>query len=51
MTAEQKHENREIFSFRIIEEHAIGGAKRCRITKERLRCYKFGFDDLVMLVA
>ena len=51
LTDEQKRENREISSFRIIVEHAIGGAKRCRIVKERFRCYKFGFDDLVMLIA
>jgi hypothetical protein len=51
LTAEQKYENRKISSFRIIVEHAIGGAKRCRIVKERFRCYKFGFDDLVMLIA
>jgi len=51
MTDEQKRENREISSFRIIVEHAIGGAKRCRIVKERFRCYKFGFNDLVMLIA
>jgi len=51
LTPEQKQENREISSFRIIIEHAIGGVKRCRIVKERFRCYKFGFDDLVMLIA
>ena len=51
LTPEQKQENREISSFRIIVEHAIGGVKRCRIVKERFRCYKFGFDDLVMLIA
>ena len=51
LTDEQKRENREISFFRIIVEHAIGGAKRCRIVKERFRCYKFGFDDLVMLIA
>ncbi|MDR0712408.1 MAG: transposase family protein [Prevotellaceae bacterium] len=39
-----------MFSFRIIVEHDIGDAKRCRIVKERFRCYKFGFDDLVMLI-
>ena len=50
LTDEQKRENREISSFRIIVEHAIGGAKRCRIVKERFRRYKFGFDDLVMLI-
>jgi hypothetical protein len=51
LTDEQKRENREISSFRMIVEHAIGGAKRCRIVKERFRWYKFGFDDLVMLMA
>ena len=51
LTPEQKQENREISSFRIIVEHAIGGVKRCRIVKERFRCYKSGFDDLVMLIA
>ena len=48
---EQKQQNREISSFRIVVEHAIGGVKRCRIVKERLRCTKFGFDDTVMLIA
>jgi len=36
---------------RILVEHAIGGVKKCRIVKERFRCRKFGFDDLVMLIA
>lgn len=47
----QKEENRKISSFRILVEHAIGGVKRCRIVKDRFRCRKFGFDDLVMLIA
>lgn len=47
----QKKQNREISSFRILVEHAIGGVKKCRIVKERFRCRKFGFDDLVMLIA
>jgi hypothetical protein len=51
LTGEQKRENREIFSFRIIVEHAIAGVKRCRIVKERFRCHRFEFDDLVMLIA
>ena len=51
LTDEQKRENKEISSFRILVEHAIGGVKKYRIVKERLRCYKFGFDDLVMLIA
>ena len=48
---EQKQENREIFRFRVLVEHAICGAKRCRIVKDRLRCHKFGFEDLVMELA
>jgi hypothetical protein len=51
LTDEQKSENREISSFRIIVEHAIRGVKRCRIVKERFRCHNFGFDDLVMFIA
>ena len=51
LTKEQKEENRKISSFRILVEHAIGRAKRCRIVKERFRCTKFGFDDTVMLIA
>jgi hypothetical protein len=47
----QKEENKRISSFRILVEHAIGAVKKCRIIKERLRCRKFGFDDLVMLIA
>jgi hypothetical protein len=51
LTEEQKQKNKEISSFRILVEHAIGGVKRCRIVKERFRCTKFGFDDMVMLIA
>ncbi|OAV75769.1 hypothetical protein Barb7_00586 [Bacteroidales bacterium Barb7] len=47
----QKKENKDISGFRITVEHAIGGIKKCRIVKERFRCRKFGFDDLVMLIA
>ena len=47
----QKKENKKISSFRILVEHAIGGVKKCRIVKERFRCRKFGFDDLVILIA
>ncbi len=25
--------------------------KRCRIIKDRLRCHKFGFEDLIMELA
>jgi len=51
LTQEQKDSNRSIASFRVLVEHAIGGAKRCRIVKDRFRCHKFGFDDLVMELA
>ena len=51
LTDAQKQENKKISSFRILVEHAIGGVKKCRIVKERFRCRKFGFDDLVMLIA
>ncbi|KAA6302840.1 MAG: hypothetical protein EZS26_001010 [Candidatus Ordinivivax streblomastigis] len=51
LSEKQKQENREISSFRILVEHAIGGVKRCRIVKDRFRCYKDGFEDTVMLIA
>ena len=51
LSQEQKKENKRISSFRIKVEHAIGRVKIYRIVKERFRCYKFGFDDLVMLLA
>ena len=51
LSQEQKDSNKEISSYRILVEHAIGGVKKCRIVKERFRCRKFGFDDLVMLIA
>jgi len=51
LTEEQKSNNKLISSFRVLVEHAICGVKKCRIVKERIRCYKFGFEDLVMLIA
>jgi hypothetical protein len=51
LTDEQKDKNREISRFRVLVEHAICGVKRCRIVKDRLRCHKFGFDDLTMELA
>jgi len=47
----QKKENKAISSFRVIVEHAIGGAKRCRIIKDRYRCHKLFFEDLIMELA
>ncbi len=51
LTDDLKEKNREILSSRILVEHTIGGVKKCRIVKDRFRCRKFGFDDLVMLIA
>ena len=51
LSAEQKENNRSISSSRIVVEHAIGGVKICRIVKDRFRCHKNGFDDLVMELA
>jgi hypothetical protein len=51
LSEDQKELNRSISSFRVLVEHAIGGAKRCRIVKDRFRCHKFGYDDLVMELA
>jgi hypothetical protein len=41
----QKQQNKEISSFRIKVEHAIGEVKIFRIVKERYRCHKLFFDD------
>jgi hypothetical protein len=51
LTQEQKQQNQNISRFRVLVEHAICGAKRCRIVKDRLRCHKLGFDDLIMELA
>lgn len=51
LTEEQKESNRSISSIRVKVEHAIGGVKICRIVKDRFRCHKFGFQDLVMELA
>jgi hypothetical protein len=46
-----KKENKAISSIRVIVEHAIEGAKRCRIIKDRYRCHKLFFEDLIMGLA
>ena len=48
LTSDEKAENRRISSIRIRVEHAIGGVKRYRIVKDKLRNWKQGFRDLVM---
>jgi len=44
----EKEANSLISRFRICVEHAIGGVKRYRIVKDRIRTYKKGFRDLVL---
>jgi hypothetical protein len=39
LTSEQKAENKIIASYRIRNEHAIGGMKRCRIMKDAIRIH------------
>ena len=48
LTDEEKAKHREISSIRIRIEHAIGGIKRHRIVKQKLRNPQKGFPDLVM---
>ena len=42
-----KHINQWIATFRVRIEHAIGGVKRYRIVKDKIRCWKAGFRDAV----
>ena len=48
LTPEEKVSNRAISRIRIRIEHAIGGVKRYRIVKDKLRNWKDGFRDKVM---
>lgn len=48
LTLEDKEDNRAISKIRIRVEHAIGGVKRYRIVKDKIRCWKKGFRDQVM---
>ena len=45
-----KVRNRLISSIRVRIEHAIGGVKRYRIVKDKLRNWKLGFSDLVFAI-
>jgi len=51
LTFDQKAENRRITSEKIRIEHTIGRVKRCRIIKDRIRSWKDGIRDMVMLIA
>jgi hypothetical protein len=48
LTPEDKEDNRLISKIRIRIEHAIGGVKRYRIVKDKIRNWKKGFRDMVM---
>ena len=48
LTPEDKANNRRISKVRIRVEHAIGGVKRYRLVKDKIRNWKDGFRDKVM---
>jgi hypothetical protein len=47
LTEMEKHVNQWLGSLRIRVEHAIGGVKRYRIVKDKIRNWKKGFRDSV----
>jgi hypothetical protein len=48
LTQEDKENNRQISSVRVRVEHAIGGVKRYRIVKDKIRNWKGDFRDQVL---
>ena len=48
LTPPQKAANRSISSIRIRIEHAIGGVKRYRMVKDKIRLLKDGIRDTIM---
>ena len=51
LTAAEKRTNRKLSRIRVQVEHALSGAKRCRIVKDVLRNTKEGVSDNVMEAA
>ncbi len=51
LTDEEKAQNKVISGFRVLVEHAIGGAKRFRITSDKFRNKKDEFNDVAMLIS
>lgn len=51
LTVQQKQQNREKSSERVVVEHAIGGAKIWRIAKEVCRSWVFETRDYFMCIA
>ena len=50
LTDEEKEHNRQISSVRVRVEHSIGGVKRLRILKEKIRHKKEGLKDQLFLI-
>jgi hypothetical protein len=48
LTPPEKATNRRISSIRIRIEHTIGGVKRDRIVKDKIRLFKDGIRDTIM---
>jgi hypothetical protein len=48
LTPPEKASNRAISSIRVRIEHAIGGVKRFRIVKDKIRLLKDGIRDSIM---
>ena len=51
LTDDEKAQNKVISGFRVLVEHAIGGAKRFRITSDKFRNKKDEFNDVAMLIS
>ena len=51
LTEEEKNDNKMKSSRRVAIEHAISGVKRCRVVKDKFRYRRYGYDDLVMVLA
>lgn len=51
LTSEEKQENTRIAKDRVRNEHAIGGIKRLRILKDKVRIWANDFHDVVMEIA
>ena len=51
LTDDEKAQNKVISGFRVLVEHAIGGAKRFGITSDKFRNKKDEFNDVAMLIS
>lgn len=51
LSQEQKQHNKQKARQRVVVEHAIGGIKKWRIVKDKIRSYRHLLRDEVMLIA